>query len=339
MGVYDITGYTQMIESWKKLRSATEDYAISLSELKKNSYTIGFNGLNPIMICSDKKLDQVAKWYKEAKISEGTRRNEKMFEKELECVSNCSRPIFIVGDVIRYKNDNKISIAIIIETIARSNTKHGNLRNCDTYRIIDVERIRDDKWAFTPEIVPVRPLRKNVHWIEGNKIIDRINNLYIIEMSLLMELFMPTITDYTYDPDTATTTITWSDNTTTTVTAEDKATADQYTGFMTAYAKKAAGNTSRIQSIYDRALKLPEKKALAEQKAKEQEEEQEKIRENQKARKRRQKVRREARRRKEEYEKSLIREEAKRLAEKEYGVPYDKNDWLKTNEDKGHETT
>lgn len=150
---------------------------------------------------------------------------------------------------------------------------------------------------------------------------------------------MPDITDYTYNPETGTTTIIWSDNTTTTVTAEDPATADQYTDFMIAYAKKAAGNTSRIQSIYERAIKLPEKKALAEQKAKEQEEEQEKIRENQKARKRRQRVRREARRRKEEYEKSLIREEAKRLAEKEYGVPYDKNDWLKTNEDKGHETT
>lgn len=139
---------------------------------------------------------------------------------------------------------------------------------------------------------------------------------------------MPDITDYTYDSDTATTTIIWSDNTTTTVTAEDKATADQYTGFMTAYAKKAAGNTSRIQALYERAIKLPEKKALAEQKAKEKEEEQKKIRENQKARKR-----------KEEYEKSLIREEAKRLAEKEYGVPYDNNDWLNTGEDKGHETT
>lgn len=144
---------------------------------------------------------------------------------------------------------------------------------------------------------------------------------------------MPNITDYTYDPDTATTTITWSDNTTTTVTAEDKATADQYTGFMTAYAKKAAGNTSRIQSIYERALKLPKKKALAEQKAKEQEEEQRKIRENQKARKRRQRVRREARRRKEQYEKTLLMDEAKRLAEKEYGVPYEQSDWLKQSGD------
>ena len=313
--------YMPMIDSWKMLRLATGDHVI------------GFNDINPVMICSDKKLEQVAKWYKEAKRIEEIRRNEEMFEKELECVSNYSRPIFIVGDVIRYKNDDKISIAIIIETIARSNTKHGNLRNCDTYRIIDVERIRDDKWAFTPEVVPVRPLRKNVHWIEGNKIIDRINNLYIIEMSLLMELFMPTITNYTYNPDTATTIITWSDNTTTTVTAEDKATADQYTGFMTAYAKKAAGNTSRIQSIYERALKLPEKKALAEQKAKEQEEEQRKIKENQKARKRRQRIRREARRRKEEYEKSLMMDEARRLAEKEYGVPYEQSDWLKQSGD------
>ena len=261
------------------------------------------------------------------------RRSEEMFEKEYNCVWHDPRPIYNVGDVIKYKNDNKISMAIIIESVVRSNTKHGNLRNCDTYRIIDVERIRDDKWAFTPEIVPVRPLRKNVHWIEGNKIIDRINNLYIVEMSLLMELFMPTITDYTYDPDTATTTITWSDNTTTTVTAEDKTTADQYTGFMTAYAKKAAGNTSRIQSIYERALKLPEKKALAEQKAKEQEEEQRKIRENQKARKRRQRIRREARRRKEQYEKTLLMDEAKRLAEKEYGVPYEQSDWLKQSGD------
>lgn len=166
---------------------------------------------------------------------------------------------------------------------------------------------------------------------ENNSIFD-VNGIGKIEK-------MPTITDYTYNPDTATTTITWSDNTTTTVTAEDPSTADQYTGFMTAYAKKAAGNTSRIQALYERAIKLPEKKALAEQKAKEKEEEQKKIREKQKARKRRQRIRREARRRKEEYEKSLIREEAKRLAEKEYGVPYDNNDWLNTGEDKGHETT
>lgn len=219
------------------------------------------------------------------------------------------------------------------------------------------------EWDYMGDAVPIRGRRLNNLNSMRNEddystYITNIVDCFIIEITELEDKFkelseeinkrlgknggnktMPDITDYTYNPETATTVITWSDNTTTTVTAENPATADQYTGFMIAYAKKAAGNTSRIQALYERAIKLPEKKALAEQKAKEKEEEQKKIRENQKARKRRQRVRREARRRKEEYEKSLISEEAKRLAEKEYGVPYDKNDWLKTNEDKGHETT
>ena len=289
--------YMPMIESWKKLRSATEDYAISLSELKNRTHTMSWgnavnkgddNNMNKennscinervfiVKVENNKKIREVYTWLKERFVFPYAK-------------VDCNGSFIFIKYYLAYCTEKRINeINEFIESISY----------CRFETEIKIVEIKADS---------------------------------IIVVNI--DHAMPNITDYTYDPDTATTTITWSDNTTTTVTAEDKAAADQYTGFMTAYAKKAAGNTSRIQSIYERAIKLPEKKALAEQKAKEKEEEQRKIRENQKARKRRQRVRREARRRKEQYEKTLLMDEAKRLAEKEYGVPYEQSDWLKQSGD------
>ena len=62
---------------------------------------------------------------------------------------------------------------------------------------------------------------------------------------------MPNIKNYTYIDHIGLTTIEWSDGTKTTVRAENPARADQYTGFVTAYAKKAAGNTNNINNLFD----------------------------------------------------------------------------------------
>lgn len=128
---------------------------------------------------------------------------------------------------------------------------------------------------------------------------------------------MPNIKNYTYNDEIGLTTIEWSDGTKTTVRAEDPAKADQYTGFVTAYAKKAAGNTNNINNLYDEwaiekpmkdfARKINEEQARIEAQKKQE-------RDNKKREKRL--IRREALRLKREYE-------AKKLAKEKYGVPVD----------------
>lgn len=128
---------------------------------------------------------------------------------------------------------------------------------------------------------------------------------------------MPNIKNYTYIDHIGLTTIEWSDGTKTTVRAENPAYADQYTGFVTAYAKKAAGNTNNINNLFDEwAIERPEKekKRLCDELIARLEAHEKQERENKKREKRL--IRREALRLKREYE-------AKKLAQEKYGVPVD----------------
>lgn len=128
---------------------------------------------------------------------------------------------------------------------------------------------------------------------------------------------MPNITNYTYAPHIGLTTIEWSDGTKTTVRAEDPENADQYTGFVTAYAKKAAGNTNNINNLFDEwAIERPkrETKRMSDEMVARIEAQKKQERDNKKREKRL--IRREALRLKREYE-------AKKLAKEKYGVPVD----------------
>lgn len=128
---------------------------------------------------------------------------------------------------------------------------------------------------------------------------------------------MPEIKNYTYNEKIGLTTIEWCDGTKTTARAENPECADRFTGFMTAYAKKAAGNTNRINDLFDEwviekpkkeaELKAKEERIIAENKVKEERD-----------RKKREKhlIRREAIRIKREYE-------AKKLAHEKYNIPMD----------------
>lgn len=128
---------------------------------------------------------------------------------------------------------------------------------------------------------------------------------------------MPEIKNYTYNTKIGLTTIEWCDGTQTIVRAENPDKADQFTGFMTAYAKKAAGNTNRINNLFDEwtiekpkryaESKAKEERIIADTKAKE---------ERNRAKREKWLIRREAIRIKREYE-------ARKLANEKYGVPMD----------------
>lgn len=128
---------------------------------------------------------------------------------------------------------------------------------------------------------------------------------------------MPEIVNYTYDSETGKTTIKWSDKTETTVVSENPDTADQYTGFVTAIAKRATGNTSHINNLFDKwAIKKPIQDKIAEEKRIAEDIENKRIAEKRKAKREKWLICREAIRIKREYE-------ARKLANEKYGVPMD----------------
>ena len=130
---------------------------------------------------------------------------------------------------------------------------------------------------------------------------------------------MPEIVNYTYDKTTGTTKIKWSDKTETTVYTEIGIVPDQFTGFVVAYAKKAAGNTSRINNLFEKwAIKKPIKDKIAEEKRIAQETEEKRIAEKRKIKREKWLIRKEALRIKREYE-------ARKLASEKYGVPLDED--------------
>lgn len=128
---------------------------------------------------------------------------------------------------------------------------------------------------------------------------------------------MPNIKDYTYDSKIGLTIIKWCDGTKTVVKAENPDTADQYTGFVTAIAKRATGNTSHINNLFDKwAIKKPIKDKIAEEKHIAEEIENKRIADKRRAKREKWLIRREAIRIKREYE-------ARKLANEKYGVPMD----------------
>lgn len=130
---------------------------------------------------------------------------------------------------------------------------------------------------------------------------------------------MPEISNYTYNDKIGLTTIEWCDGTKTIVRAENPDKADQFTGFMTAYAKKAAGNTSYINSLFDKwAIKKPIKDRIAEEKRVAQEAENKRIAEKRRAKREKYIINKMALQRKREYE-------AKKFAKEKYGIPMDEN--------------
>lgn len=132
--------------------------------------------------------------------------------------------------------------------------------------------------------------------------------------------YMPEIINYTYNSETGKTTIKWSDKTETTVVSENPETADQYTGFVTAIAKRATGNTSHINNLFDKwAIKKPIKDKIAEEKRIAEEIENKRIADKHREKREKWLIRREAIRIKREYE-------ARKLANKKYGVPIDNED-------------
>lgn len=125
------------------------------------------------------------------------------------------------------------------------------------------------------------------------------------------------IADYKYDPKTGETYIKWDDKSETRVKPEAGTEPDQFVGFVTAYAKKAAGNTGRINSFFTQwAIKKPKLDAEEKAKKKAAKAEAKRIAEKRKAKKEKWLLRREAIRRKRAYE-------AAQLAHEEYGVPMD----------------
>ena len=84
---------------------------------------------------------------------------------------------------------------------------------------------------------------------------------------------------------------------------------------MVAYAKKAAGNTSHINNLFEKwAIKKPIKDKIAEEKRIAQETEEKRIAEKRKVKREKWLIRKEALRIKREYE-------ARKLANEKYGIP------------------
>lgn len=149
----------------------------------------------------------------------------------------------------------------------------------------------------------------------GLELIEKENNTMKVKNTP-----MPEIVNYTYDSKTGKTTIKWSDKTETTVVSENPETADQYTGFVTAIAKRATGNTSHINNLFDKwAIKKPIKDKIAEEKRIAEEIENKRIADKRRAKREKWLIRREAIRIKREYE-------ARKLANEKYGVPMDNED-------------
>lgn len=202
----------------------------------------------------------------------------------------------------------------------------------DKVRILDGSNIRHyaGSWSEPMEkyigtintIVKINfePNGRISYYIEGNVFSWDERGLELVEKDdsvMIVKTPMPEIVNYTYDSKTGKTTIKWSDKTETTVVSENPNTADQYTGFVTAIAKKATGNTSHINNLFDKwAIKKPIKDKIAEEKRIVEEIENKRIADKRRAKREKWLIRRESIRIKREYE-------ARKLANEKYGVPMD----------------
>lgn len=143
---------------------------------------------------------------------------------------------------------------------------------------------------------------------------------------------MPKIKDYKYIKNNGVTIVEWSDGTITKV-IHDPATADQFTGFVTAIAKKAMGNRGKMLSEWERLVIKPvedaKKKAEKERLEAEKKAEEERIHAEARAKRKAKKEEREkakdidfiAKEILDDYKSNTLWEEAKKVAIEKYGVP------------------
>lgn len=160
--------------------------------------------------------------------------------------------------------------------------------------------------------------KPNISEVEARKVFLPSTNCdayrYLVNGSIKRNV-MPDIADYSYDEVTGETYVRWTDKTETRVKPEPDAPKEQYYGFMIAVAKKAMGNTSRANNLYDKwAIKKPIRDIKNEKKRITAENEAKRIAEKRRAKREKWITRKEAIRMKQRYE-------AKKLANEKYGVP------------------
>lgn len=194
----------------------------------------------------------------------------------------------------------------------------------DKVRILDGANVEDytGDWAMSGCVGTISTISTIINYSNNRTaymlkdIVYRIDERGL-ELVETRNIHMPDIVGYKYNENTAVTTIKWSDGTKTTVHAENPDTADPHTGFVTAYAKRAAGNNNMINKLYDEwAIKKPAREAKAQIKANAAALEEQRIAKKRKAKKEKYLIRKRAAEINKEYE-------AKKVAHEKYGVPMD----------------
>lgn len=223
---------------------------------------------------------------------------------------------FKIGDTVRIL-DGKISDigkkSIIVQI-------EEDFFKCETFYYLDgINYSINESYlelAETSISEELAHLNKSMNEFLYEEVISSLNLSFVKRRN---DMNMPNIKDYTYDSKIGLTIIKWFDGTKTVVKAENPDIADQYTGFVTAYAKKAAGNNSKINNLYDKwTVEIPKLKAetdkmIEKMKAEEAQKEE-------RNRKKREKyiIRKMALQRKREFE-------ARKLASEKYGIPEDED--------------
>lgn len=235
---------------------------------------------------------------------------------------------FKVGDKVKLKSDvtclsNISKDFLTITYVSDSDIDHNVLYHCDKTggMFFQEHEFEDTKYITNSEGVVIGSIPMNSIPVIIEKNLDDIKMIFKGDIKMKVKnTNMPEIVNYTYDSETGKTTIKWSDKTETTVVSENPDTADQYTGFVTAIAKRATGNTSHINNLFDKwAIKKPIKDKIAEEKRIAEEIENKRIADKHREKREKWLIRREAIRIKREYE-------ARKLANEKYGVPMDNED-------------
>lgn len=246
-------------------------------------------------------------------------------------------------DMVLYKDiTGELYIAkkdAILETLDVYTYAEGNFMH--PKKVIIGHKYHIDENAVTKETFNmVKEMLNNIN--QNGKVCGKRAECSVIDEWCGKDDFtMPNITSYNFYPKQGTTKLTFDDGTTTVVQPKDPETADVYTGFVSAIAKRAMGNKGGMLKAYHKFVEQPEiDKKLAEEKAK-REAEEEKIRtEKERKREERETIESLAQSYKEDYdnEQELVKfrkqlEQAKKLAHDKYGVPYEYFDRLNCCED------
>lgn len=223
---------------------------------------------------------------------------------------------FKIGDTVRIL-DGKISDigkkSIIVQI-------EEDFFKCETFYYLDgINYSINESYlelAETSISEELAHLNKSMNEFLYEEVISSLNLSFVKRRN---DMNMPNIKDYTYDSKIGLTIIKWFDGTKTVVKAENPDIADQYTGFVTAYAKKAAGNNSKINNLYDKwTVEIPKLKAETDKMVEKMKAEE--AQKEERNRKKREKyiIRKMALQRKREFE-------ARKLASEKYGIPEDED--------------